>query len=1150
MNIHIKKFFILFFLSGIIADCSYIIGQYAPAVIPPSPQSSNLGKYVETPVGNYTGVPNISIPLWEGSSGSVKVPISLSYHASGVKVEEIAGWTGLGWTLSVGGSITRTIVGLADELTFKNSGTRPLIPYDIIGDPDYAPGSPPQLITDVLNKVEDIEPDVYNFSVPGYSGKFVIENDGNVLLIPKQPIKILPNWSNDTWIIKTPDGNIYTFSSTTCKTTAVSKNSSGSRTEVLNMKPTSWYLTTITDANGQNTVSFTYTNYFDSIPAIQYDLSASQSLQYSLYDPSGPVENTPIQYTEFYSEDKRLEQITFSNGNIVKLYASDVDGLQIRLDSIRVNYSNKLIKKFAFGYDKFNKVSGGQDRLKLISLTEVGTSTSNKPYLFYYNEQSLPDRLSLAQDCWGYYNGKNSNTSLTPTQTIEDGSNHFAGYINLNLELSVLNNPYLYDLDYVPGMTNSRITIEGSDKEMDETYLQAGILNKIVYPTGGYVEYSYEPNRAGYIGSAKIKMKEFDDQFATVMCPEGQTSQSIDFSINCGQAIKILYEFASTTAPNTIYYGLRSKVRLLNSSSTVIWEKVFHSYDEYNNGWYSASGYEYVNNTSGPYPATYTLVSIPYTNNGVADIARISAKYVQITDTLNDVYAGGLRIKRIDYKENINATPIATEFTYEIEDGTETRSSGVLQSIPFFSRFYYPQFIPVIVSGGSQNGIVEISSSSQMPLATTQGSFVGYRKVSVSNSGLGTTEYYYTSGYEYPDKLIQQYPFHLNILNQNHPMCIFDYKRGLITEKIVKDNNGLIKLHETYEYNPIENQFLYDPLYGESLPVLRVTREYQSRIFFGHFHYLTDWNFPISKTTSTYSSSGNNELIATITETYHYDNQTHMQQSRSTLVGSDGVKSINHTLYPDDYTNTSGFIKEMKDKNIIKPIESVKYLTDASNNTIITSGEVNTYKTSSYCGFLDKKYILKTASPIPKAQFKLSSKASVNALLPDEGQSTAFSISNIDSHYPQTAPDLVIDQYDIKGNLLQYHKNLDINQSFYWCYNYNYPVIKAENITRTELNSLVSTSLSGTGFSDLNTLLNSITSFPNTSWNTFNQNLRNNASAAMITTYTFKPLVGMTSETDQSGSTTYYEYDNLGRLQYIKNIEGTIVKEYKYHFKD
>src|SRR5437588_10987505 len=65
--------------------------------IPVSADAASLGKYGSIPVGEYTGVPNVSIPLYTIKSGDLTLPVSLSYHSGGFKVEEMASSVGLGW---------------------------------------------------------------------------------------------------------------------------------------------------------------------------------------------------------------------------------------------------------------------------------------------------------------------------------------------------------------------------------------------------------------------------------------------------------------------------------------------------------------------------------------------------------------------------------------------------------------------------------------------------------------------------------------------------------------------------------------------------------------------------------------------------------------------------------------------------------------------------------------------------------------------------------------------------------------------------------------------------------------------------------------------------------------------------------------------
>lgn len=54
---------------------------------------------------------------------------------------------------------------------------------------------------------------------------------------------------------------------------------------------------------------------------------------------------------------------------------------------------------------------------------------------------------------------------------------------------------------------------------------------------------------------------------------------------------------------------------------------------------------------------------------------------------------------------------------------------------------------------------------------------------------------------------------------------------------------------------------------------------------------------------------------------------------------------------------------------------------------------------------------------------------------------------------------------------------------------------------------------------------------------------------AMMTTSTYDPLVGKTSETDANHVTTYYEYDEFNRLKRVKDQYGNILKQQVYHYK-
>jgi hypothetical protein len=51
-----------------------------------------------------------------------------------------------------------------------------------------------------------------------------------------------------------------------------------------------------------------------------------------------------------------------------------------------------------------------------------------------------------------------------------------------------------------------------------------------------------------------------------------------------------------------------------------------------------------------------------------------------------------------------------------------------------------------------------------------------------------------------------------------------------------------------------------------------------------------------------------------------------------------------------------------------------------------------------------------------------------------------------------------------------------------------------------------------------------------------------------MTTYGYKPLVGVTSKTDNNHKMEFYEYDGAARLRVIRDDKNNVLKTFKYHF--
>jgi hypothetical protein len=138
------------------------------------------------PVSEAAGTPSISIPLYEIRSDSLTLPLSLSYHASGIRVMDQASWAGLGWALNAGGVITRQVRGLPDERPNGFSRNFNKVPRQ-------------DTITSLKDEVRlgqiaaikvDYQPDLYNFNFQGQAGSFMLDSSGQFQTLPLQPVRI------------------------------------------------------------------------------------------------------------------------------------------------------------------------------------------------------------------------------------------------------------------------------------------------------------------------------------------------------------------------------------------------------------------------------------------------------------------------------------------------------------------------------------------------------------------------------------------------------------------------------------------------------------------------------------------------------------------------------------------------------------------------------------------------------------------------------------------------------------------------------------------------------------------------------------------------------------------------------------------------
>ncbi|MFN7655257.1 MAG: hypothetical protein ACK5PC_18590 [Cyclobacteriaceae bacterium] len=212
-----------------------------------------------------TGRAIIDLPLGGISAKDLSASVSLSHQGGALQVSQGPGNAGMGWNISFGGQITREVRGLPDELN-ANGKTGWLYNGNAASIQGLGATASYSFISG-LGYVKDSEPDIFYFSAPGISGKFLFGADGQIKLIPYQDLKITGSPAG-TFTIQTNNGLLYTFSVQQSSTRqSVKVIDSGIIDHYLSaynnyLTPvtytSSWHLSSIASQISNETMSFTY----------------------------------------------------------------------------------------------------------------------------------------------------------------------------------------------------------------------------------------------------------------------------------------------------------------------------------------------------------------------------------------------------------------------------------------------------------------------------------------------------------------------------------------------------------------------------------------------------------------------------------------------------------------------------------------------------------------------------------------------------------------------------------------------------------------------------------------------------------------------------------------------------------------------------
>ena len=398
---------------------------YLENTMPPSPEPASVVKYADVPFTHSTGMAEYDVPFYTLQGRELSIPIGLHYASGGIKLDEIAGVAGLGWTLHAGGCITRTVMDMPDEYVPLSGPFRHEMPSgSLLDDLESMEENAATLnfLRDVVWNRVDVSLDRYSYSVCGLSGSFVIQDNGTVFQLSGDGVLIdytrdAESGSVDVFTITGPDGTVYIFS---VKEMASRDGRGIDGIGPMNGKldewtaPTAWHLTQMRSRSGLETAEFTY-----SEPATWNRSVRSRSETLTMVfggNHTNPSRSISTRTVESTYNARVLTGIILDGVSVSFSYQQGTGGSNRTDASIsRQNFPFRLT-----GMEVH--MTGSDD-----PLYKMNVGTLRDPYdgrivlnsLELYRDEVLDDKWNFtyngvgrtvsagSQDWYGYYNGEN-----------------------------------------------------------------------------------------------------------------------------------------------------------------------------------------------------------------------------------------------------------------------------------------------------------------------------------------------------------------------------------------------------------------------------------------------------------------------------------------------------------------------------------------------------------------------------------------------------------------------------------------------------------------------------------------------------------------------------------------------------------------------
>ncbi len=574
-------------------------------------------------------------------------------------------------------------------------------------------------------------------------------------------------------------------------------------------------------------------------------------------------------------------------------------------------------------------------------------------------------------------------------------------------------------------------------------------------------------------------------------------------------------------------------------------------------------------------PGTYRI-EVRYLQGYVTTLSAIWNDKTEVVERAG----GGLRIKSIINTAN-GVTNAKKLFIYTDND----KSTGLLLNQPNY--LFSTNDVDDVNNCQSIAEYVGRMSSTINSAGLHSSGIIGYSKVTVLegvNGENGKAEYFY---YNSPS-LTPDHPF--------IPQITSSLNGQIAVEAIYKNGSNIPIRKKDYVYSVKKSELVksvkvYDPHSASSNNSVRT---------FNVKYYDDNSSWTVLDKETLEENMENGKLTSSIE--YFHESSNHYFLTKQVNHTSKGESIITNIKYPTDYsigTNSDLIakgIKNLQDKYVISvPVETYIQKTDVNgSNSKTISAVLNTFKID--VPKQDFVYKLKISSPSSSfVPLNISS----TAVTKSSDYESKFYNDSYDSYgnllqqhksldinhsyvwdYKSVLP--VAEATNAAQSSIAY-TSFEADGKGNWTFNSSgisttaggitgsksYALSGTNSITKSGLTSgnyVVSYWLkTGSGTARINgTSATLITS--HNGWSLYQRTVINISSItisgaatiddvrlypsdAQMTTYTYEPLVGMTSQCDANNRITYYEYDGMGRLARTRDMDNNILKQYSYKYE-